>query len=228
MKDLTKNKPKCLVKITKEECILSWQLKLLKQKGIKDIIITTGPYKEQIESLIDRYFSDMNVMFVNNRYYESTNYIYSLYLIKDMIKDDIILLHGDLVFDKNILERLLNTDKKNVVLINKANKSPSKDFKAIIKNKRIEKIGVTLNNEFCYLLQPLYKFKRKYFKLWLIEIVKFVEKGFVNVYAETVLNTLLLEQIKLEEIEFTQELCMEIDNKQDLKKVKQIIRGCKL
>ena len=53
-----------------------------------------------------------------NPKYKTTNYIYSMWLTKKFIDDDIILLHGDLVFDKKLLERLI-AENGNRVLVNK-------------------------------------------------------------------------------------------------------------
>ena len=44
----------------------------------------------------------MSFTFVENPIYDKTNYIYSMYLAREYLKDDILLLHGDLVFDKKL------------------------------------------------------------------------------------------------------------------------------
>ena len=78
--DLTKDKPKCLINITQEETILGYQLTLLKKNNLLDVIITTGPFEDLIKEYIKNRFSEFNIKYIFNPKYNSTNYIYSLYL----------------------------------------------------------------------------------------------------------------------------------------------------
>ena len=99
MGDITKTHPKCMTEIAGNETILSRQLKLLSKVGIKEIVMTTG-YFDQI--LIDYCKSlklPLKFHFVNNPIYATTNYIYSIYCARNELEDDIVLMHGDLVFD---------------------------------------------------------------------------------------------------------------------------------
>ena len=43
---LTSEHPKCMTEISSRETILSRQLKLITEAGIKDVVITTGYYDE--------------------------------------------------------------------------------------------------------------------------------------------------------------------------------------
>ena len=47
MKGLTEHNPKCMVKLYNGETIFERQIRILRDCGIKDIIVTTGPYPEQ-------------------------------------------------------------------------------------------------------------------------------------------------------------------------------------
>ena len=109
MGDLTKDIPKCLVKINQEgnETLLGHQIKNIIQCGITELIITTGPFEEKIKTFVQNNFPNLKVTYIKNDQYKKTNYIYSLWLIKDLIKDNSIIMHGDLVFEKNLLEKLL-------------------------------------------------------------------------------------------------------------------------
>ena len=52
---LTKNNPKCMVKLYNGETIFERQIRILSECGIKDFIITTGPFKEQLEKIASKY-----------------------------------------------------------------------------------------------------------------------------------------------------------------------------
>jgi choline kinase len=132
LRPLTYKTPKPLLKIIEDKTILDYQMDNLIGCGINDIIITTGPFEDKIKEHVEKNYPDLNVSYVHNPRYETTNYIYSLWLTKDLIDDDIILLHGDLLFDKKLLERLINEKCENCVLVNRTINPPEKDFKAVI------------------------------------------------------------------------------------------------
>lgn len=55
MARLTENNPKCMVKLYNGETILERQIRILSDCGIKDFIITTGPFKEQLYEVADKF-----------------------------------------------------------------------------------------------------------------------------------------------------------------------------
>ena len=97
LRPLTNNMPKSLIKI-KDKTILEYQLDSLLKCKIEKVIITTGPFEEKIKEFLKTKYRNLDVTYVNNPKYETTNYIYSLWLTKDFIDDDVILFHGDLLF----------------------------------------------------------------------------------------------------------------------------------
>ena len=115
MGDLTKDKPKCLVGLEDGTTILSRQLSILEKCGISDVVITTGRYDKEIQDACS-YHTELTFTFVKNELYDSTNYIYSIYKAREHLDDDIILLHGDLVFEEYVILRLINSEKSCVVV----------------------------------------------------------------------------------------------------------------
>ena len=115
---LTKYKPKALIKIG-NKTLLGLQLDNLIGCNVRDIIITTGPFENKIKKYVEKEYSDVNVSYVKNPKYRTTNYIYSMWLTKSLVDDDVILLHGDLLFDRKLLERLVDEKYANCVLVNK-------------------------------------------------------------------------------------------------------------
>lgn len=106
---LTAEQPKCLTKISGQETILSRQLKQLSAVGIKEVVITTGAHAAVLESYCQSLELPVEIYFVHNPLYRETNYIYSLYLARELVQDeDIILLHGDLVFEHEVLQRTVD------------------------------------------------------------------------------------------------------------------------
>ena len=143
MMHLTKNSPKALVKLSNGETILGRQIRILKDYGIKEFIITTGPFEQQIKDFTSN-IKRIEITYVKNEIYDKTNSIYSLYLAKDLIDDDFIVLHGDLVFNKQIVKHILNSHKSDIALIGKTVPLPDKDFKGLVVNERLKHISVDI------------------------------------------------------------------------------------
>lgn len=85
LRPLTKHIPKSLLKVG-EEPIIERQIKFLQEKGILEIIIVTGYLKEKFEYLKEKY----NVTLIHNDKYDVYNNVYSMYLVKDYLKDTIV------------------------------------------------------------------------------------------------------------------------------------------
>lgn len=220
MGNLTSNIPKCLVKISATETILSRQLKLIAAAGIDEIIITTG-YCEQV--LIDYCNSlsyPIKITYVNNPLYTETNYIYSIYCARDYLDDDILLMHGDIVFESAVLDELLEC-KMSCMKVSSTSKISNKDFKVAICSGKIVKIGTDLFENVVE-AQALYKLNRTDWTKWLENIANFCQKGNIQCYAEDAFNE-IYDQCKIYAIDVKDKICMEIDNDDDLKIVKEKI-----
>jgi choline kinase len=223
LRPLTYTLPKPLLKILEDMTILDYQMDNLISCNIRDILITTGPFEEKIKAYVEKHYPDRKVTYVHNPRYETTNYIYSLWLTKERIDDDVILVHGDLLFEKKLLERLINEKYANCVLVNRTINPPEKDFKAVIENNRVVKIGVEFSGENAFFSAPLYKFSMRDFLRWLDEIVKFITEGDTKSYAEDAFNK-ISDTIVLHPIYFNDELCMEIDTMDDLEIARKIFK----
>jgi phosphoenolpyruvate phosphomutase len=220
LRPLTYEVPKPLLKIG-DKTILEHQIDNLISCNITNIIITTGSFSDKIKEHVKEKYPEIKVSYVNNPKYETTNYIYSIWLTKELIDDDIILLHGDLVFDKKLLERLI-AENGNRVLVNKKIAVPEKDFKAVVENNRVVKIGVEFNGKNAFACLPLYKFSKADFLFWINECEQYIEKGDVNIYAEKVFNE-ISDLLLLFPLYFDDELCMEIDTEEELEMARKLI-----
>lgn len=224
MGELTKNSPKSMVKLLNGETIFHRQLRLLKECGITDIVVTTGPFKEQImEVANNKEFNDMHFTFVENPVYDKTNYIYSMYLAKEYLNDDFITLHGDLVFNKGLLEKVLKSDLKSLVTINRKKALPEKDFKGRIIDGKLQEVSISIFDDNCFALQPMYKLSKDVLSKWLEKIDEFIEKGINTVYAENAFNE-ILPTLSVHEFSYENDFIDEIDNPIDLERVSNEIR----
>lgn len=225
MGELTKHSPKCMVKLKNSETIFERQLRLLNDVGIKDVIITTGPYEEQLKEVVSKKaYQDMHFTFVHNDKYDQTNYIYSFYLTKEFLDDDFLILHGDLVFNKKLLLTILNDPHQSTCLINKKIPLPEKDFKGRIVDNKLKEVSIHIFDDNCYTFQPLYKLTKNDLKIWMNKVEEFVLADNVNVYAENALNE-VSDKLDIFPISYEKYYINEIDNVDDYEKVSSEIRS---
>ena len=217
MGDITKTHPKCMTEITDSDTILSRQLKIIAKSGIKEVVMTTGYYDRILVDYCESLKLNLDYTFIKNPIFDKTNYIYSIYCAKDVIKDDdIILMHGDLVFTSAVFEDVI---KSNVSCMTTSSTLPlpEKDFKAVIDGNRIKRVGIEFF-ESAVAAQPLYKLCKKDWNVWLDEIIAFCDSDNRKCYAENAFNA-VSDSCEIYTLDFKDELCSEIDTPEDLEKI---------
>ncbi len=223
---ITRKKPKCMVELSSGTSILSNQIDILLAAGIREIIITTGPFRIMLEEYIAGRYSDVNIKYIWNHEYRSTNYIYSIFLAKDFIVDNILLLHGDIVTEQAVIEEIIRDKTSNLAVVDENIEQNKKDFKARLENGYITEIGVDVTGSDCVPVFPVYKIKAPSFQLWLKKIIQYVNRGEKSVYAEDALND-ILHEVKLFPLGLRGKLCMEVDTEEDLLQARKLFKKVK-
>lgn len=214
---ITKEHPKCMTEISFRSTILSRQLRQLASFGVEEVIITTGYYDKVLVDYCNDLHLPLKYTFVNNPIYDNTNYIYSIYCAKDYLKDDdIILMHGDLVFESLVMEDVINSEI-SCMTVSSTLPLPEKDFKVVIKDGRIEKVGIEFFDN-AMAAQPLYKLMKEDWLVWLTNIEKFCESDNCKCYAENAFNE-VSDICAIHPLDVRDMLCAEIDNPEDLEMV---------
>ena len=118
LRPLTNNTPKCLLKIG-ERSLLQRSMDALIKNGITEFVIVTGYLHKMIETFVtEQYGNSIKVTFIHNEVYDSTNNIYSLWLARpEAENEDILLLDSDLLYDPEIVTRVLANEAKNVLTL---------------------------------------------------------------------------------------------------------------
>ena len=118
LRPLTSSTPKCLLKVG-ERTLLQRSMDALIREGIREFVIVTGYLHEQVEAFVSRtYGEDISVRFIHNKDYETTNNIYSLWLARpEADGEDILLLDSDLLYDGDIVKRVLADRHENVLTL---------------------------------------------------------------------------------------------------------------
>ena len=210
---LAAQQPKCMTEISARETILSRQLRQLVEININEVVITTGPFENILINYVKNLDLPLNIKFVNNPDYRSTNYIYSICCARELLDDDILLMHGDLVFENQVIDRVMQSERSTMA-VSSTLPLPLKDFKAVIEGGRITKVGVEFFDD-ALTAQPLYKILHEDWRVWLDNIIAYCERGDRKCYAENAFND-VSTRCRLYPLDIFDQLCNEIDNPEDL------------
>lgn len=102
----TDDRPKCMVAVGGVP-ILERTLRTLAASGIREVVLVVGYRWEQIEAFtLSRRFG-LRIRWVVNEAHATTNTAYSLWLARAWLDRSVLLLEGDIVFDREVAWRVL-------------------------------------------------------------------------------------------------------------------------
>lgn len=146
IRPLTDNCPKSLLKIG-GNTILETMISHIQDCGIDEVIVVLGYLQKQIKAHVKTNFPNLNVHFVTNDRYVETNTGFSLMLAEDLIKgSSFIKFDADVVFDKEILKSLIESEYANCLCIDKNIDLDAEEIKVIIDDQnKVLKASKTVN-----------------------------------------------------------------------------------
>lgn len=213
MGEFTKNNHKSMARLLDGETVFHRQIRLLSLEGVKDFIVTTGPFEEQLKGEAAD-FPELNFTFVRNDIYDKTNYIYSMFLAREHMNDDLLFLHGDLVFNRKLAHDMINCEDKNAATVNFKKELPEKDFKGRVKDGKVIEVSIHIFDEDCFAFQPFYKMEKATASAWIGKVVEFIHKGEDKCYAENALNE-IFPALNIRAFDYENYFVDEIDNLDD-------------
>ena len=219
IRPLTDNCPKSLLKVG-NNTILEMMISHILDCGINEIIIVDGYLKEQIKNYVQTRFPNLNVSFVTNDKYAETNTGYSLLLAKDFIQDSgFIKFDADVVFDKEILRKLIECEYESSLCIDKNINLDAEEIKVIIDSQnKILKANKTVNPKNAVGesigIEKIGKNTAKLLFQELEEMMK--DKKNHQEYYEAAYERLIEKGIAFHALDITGSKWVEIDTKEDL------------
>jgi choline kinase len=144
---LTSNKHKCMLDVG-GTTIIQHQLQNLAACGITDdhVTVVTGHNHRQIEAYLKG--EGFRGRFVYNPWYASTNMMVSLWLARP--QSNLVVLYGDIIFDRAILADVLSTKGKAVLAVDQDSELGPEDEKVVVRNGRIVKGSKDLDPNDCF------------------------------------------------------------------------------
>jgi choline kinase len=225
LRPLTDHTPKCLLDVGGKS-ILELTIENLLATHNSEIIIVTGYLENQIREFIKQRFPHLDITYIHNAYYASTNNIYSLWLAKDaVLNDDMMMMDSDIVFDKMILTKLLDSGYENCLALKRHDlhdeeiKVKTDSMGRVVEiSKEVkpsEAVGESIGIEVFgrETLTELYRILAK----------RVVAENKVNEFYETAFQELADNNRDIYIVDTTEFFCMEIDTKEDLKAAGELI-----
>lgn len=217
MGEFTKHNHKSMARLKNGESIFHRQLRILSAEGIRDFIITTGPFEDQLKAVAAD-FPELNFTFVRNEIFDRTNYIYSMYLARHLLDDDMIFMHGDLVFNRQLVHDVLNSGLSSAATVNFTKALPEKDFKGRVRDGKVLEVSIKIFDEDCYAFQPFYMLDKATVAAWVAKVEEYIEKGEDKCYAENALNE-IFHLLNVRAFSYEGYYIDEIDNLNDYDRV---------
>lgn len=111
LRPLTNKKPKGLVELFGKS-ILERQIELFLDSGITDISIVTGYNDKMIK------FNQIN--YFHNPNFKTTNMVETLFCAEEKLKESTIISYGDIIFEKTVLQKLIDSKYEISIIIDLA------------------------------------------------------------------------------------------------------------
>ena len=149
LQPLTESRPKCLIELGGSS-LLDYQVDAMRAVGVEEFVIVVGYEAEQVRAHCTEKLRPEHdrghLRFVDNPDYEQTNSLYSLFLAREELDEEVFLLNCDIVFHPEIARRMSAADRPNVVAVDsRAPRSLEEMCVRLVADNRIDAISKQLD-----------------------------------------------------------------------------------
>jgi histidinol-phosphate/aromatic aminotransferase/cobyric acid decarboxylase-like protein/NDP-sugar pyrophosphorylase family protein len=197
LRPFTDTNPKCLAAVAGVP-ILESTLTHLAALGTEVVAIVVGHHKDIITEKFGSEFLGMSMVYVVSDEFETTNNLYSLWLAREHLNEDVLLLEADIVFERAVLERLLSGgDDENRAAVSQHQSWMSGTVVSLNAEGRVGALYDTQvqDDDFdyrnAYKTINLYLFRKEFLRRYFVpQLDAYIAAGDLNDYYESVLITL--------------------------------------
>ncbi len=116
LRPYTDARPKCMVPLHGEP-LLTTALRMVAEVGVREVVLVVGHMKEVIREHYGAHFAGLSLRYVTNPDYATTNNLYTMWLARHELDDDVLLLEGDLRYDVGVLRDLVQHPVPDVAVV---------------------------------------------------------------------------------------------------------------
>ena len=140
LRGITGDKPKCLIQAG-EQTLLGRVIEQLRERGIDDVSVITG-YQS---ALVDQELP-ASVRRIHNPFFRVTNSIASLWLARELLTEDTLLLNADLCFEPQVLDIAL-AQAQPIAMLSDCRRIETADFRFRTQGSRIVEAGKHISDQ---------------------------------------------------------------------------------
>jgi histidinol-phosphate/aromatic aminotransferase/cobyric acid decarboxylase-like protein len=222
LKDLTKDRAKCMVEINGVS-LISRMLHQLDKLNLSRIVVVVGFRGDKLIEYISSLGISTDVAYVENEVYDETNNIYSLSLAKDyLLAEDTLLFESDLIFEDSVLTELLEDERGTLALVDKYEGWMDGTVIKISSEDTITEIVSGAKMDFSerdyYKTVNIYKFSKEFSEMLYVPFLEaYLHAIGTNQYYEQVLRVItILDEPVIKAKRLSGQVWYEIDNIQDI------------
>ena len=221
--EYTHDNTKCMLEVNGVK-LIDRTLSCLHDINVSRVVIVVGYKGQNVKDYVGTDYHGTPIVYVENPIYDKTNNIYSLYLAKDyMLEEDTILLESDLIYEPQVVKKLLADDYPNSALVDKYESWMDGTVVTIDEERHITQFIDKNHFKFeniksYYKTVNIYKFSKEFSaKYYIPFLAAYCSALGNNEYYEQVLRVILhLHDAPLKALPLTGEVWYEIDDVQDL------------
>ena len=221
--EYTKQNTKCMVEVNGRK-LIDRMLCQLSHLHLSRVVMVVGYEAQKLMDYVGNDYRGLKIEYVMNPVFDKTNNIYSLALAKDALQaDDTLLIESDLIFDDEMLHKLVNHPFPNLALVAKYETWMDGTMVCIDADHHIvnfvTKAAFNYQNvDQYYKTVNIYKFSKAFSQQKYVPFLEAYCKAVGNnEYYENVLRIItFLNSQELKALPIENEKWYEIDDKQDL------------
>jgi choline kinase len=221
--EMTKKIPKPLVDVNGRSIILRSLEKLTKFK-VNKIFIVVGYRYKKIISEVGKKYNGIEIVYIRNSIWMRTNNMYSLYLAKNiLLNDDVLIVEGDVLFTEKTVKKIFDCKYDNFVVVSPWKKGMDGGRLIVNSLNEVEDWSISRNGELggksTFKSVGIFKshltFSQNYFVPALVHYSK-QAKARRNMYYDDILSKLVLKNFgMIKALNIGKSKWIEIDNKND-------------
>ena len=119
LKELSLEQPKPMTEVNNVS-IISNLINQIIQNGITNIVVVVGYLADKLkEHILEKFPTQANFIFVENKIFDKTNNIYSLFLAEQHMHKGFYLFEADVFCEDKIMESFFNNENSDIILVDK-------------------------------------------------------------------------------------------------------------
>lgn len=182
---ISNNQPKCLIK-SGGESLIKRIVRLCNEKGLHNITVVTGYKYKNVEEELGN-----SVTYIENPFYNITNSISSLWLAREYLVGDVLLMNADLYFEDSVLDMALEQTQDAIMLAD-STRIENADYRFAFDNDTIIRYGKELSNhETDAEYVGIVRIDKAFINAFVIRLKEMISKGLINDWWENVLYSFI-------------------------------------